>query len=176
MRILLSILLLGLLASCWPTSVSFKDKGSMPETWVRFTVKTLENSAPNAPLSYPALLSESVKDGVQNNTKLRLTNLSDSAQVNIEGNITNYSVSPVALQLGDVAAKNRLTISVNFTIFINVPPDPNAPVTEDKMTLTSTRFIDYNSTDDLAAVEGQLLEEINKQIVQDVINKLLSNW
>ena len=48
--------------------------------------------------------------------------------------------------------------------------------TEDKMTLTSTRFVDYDSQSDLATVETNLLEEINTQIAQDVINKLLSNW
>jgi hypothetical protein len=42
--------------------------------------------------------------------------------------------------------------------------------------LTSTRFVDYASSDDLATVEATLLEEINTQIVQDLINKLLSNW
>ena len=44
------------------------------------------------------------------------------------------------------------------------------------MKLTSTRFIDYDSKSDLSSIETQLLEEINTQVVQDVINKLLSNW
>lgn len=176
MRILLAILLLGALASCWPTSISFKDKGGSDPRWKNFTLKTLENNAPNAPLSYPALLSESIKDGIQNNTKLRLSSNPDSSQVNIEGSITNFTISPIALQPGDVAAKNRLTVSTNYTIYINVPPAPNEPLKENKMTLTSTRFADYDSNQDFAVVESQLLDEINRQIVQDVINKLLSNW
>ncbi len=177
MRIMLSILLLSLLASCWPTSISFKDTGGQGDPRLKlFTLKTLENNAPNAPLSYPALLSESIKDGVQNNTKLKLSNDPDTAQVNIEGSITNFTISPIAMQPGDVAARNRLTVSTNYTIYINVPPKENEPLTENKMTLTSTRFADYDSSQDFAVVEAQLLEEINKQIVQDVINKLLSNW
>ena len=44
------------------------------------------------------------------------------------------------------------------------------------MELTSSRFVDYDATLDLASNENDLLEEINKQIVQDVINKLFSNW
>lgn len=176
MRILLAILLLGTLAACWPTSVSFKDKGSMDPRWKNFMVKTLENNAPNAPLSYPAQLSESIKDGIQNNTRLKLASNPDSSQVNIEGTITNFTISPIAMQPGDVAARNRLTVSTNYTIFINVPPLPNEPLKENKMTLTSTRFADYDSNQDFAVVEAQLLEEINRQIVQDVINKLLSNW
>lgn len=176
MKLLTSILLLLLITACWPTSVSFKDSGSMDPRWVKFTVKTMENNAPNANLSYPAQLTEAIKDGVQNNTRLKLASNADSSQINIEGSITNYAITPIALQAGDIAARNRLTISTNYTIFINVPPSDKEALTEDKMTLTSTRFADYDSNLDLSAVESQLLEEINKQIVQDVINKILSNW
>ena len=169
MRVFLYIALFLGLTSCWPTSISFVDKGSMPEEWKTFSVKTLENNAANAPLSYPAQLSEDIKDGVQNNTRLKLNSTPNTGEVQIEGVITNYMVSPVAIQEGDLAAKNRLTISVNFKIFTKAPQ-------EDEMSLTATRFFDYDSNQDLTAVEQQLISEINKQIVQDVINKLLSNW
>jgi hypothetical protein len=169
MRILLLFSLLVSLSSCWPSSLSLIDKGSMPEEWKTFSVKTLENNAPNTPLSYAAILSEKVKDAVQNNTRLLLNSNTGKGEVVIEGIISNYSVMPIALQEGDNSAKNRLTISVQFSIYISAP-------TEDKMTLTSTRFVDYDSQSDLATVETNLLEEINTQIAQDVINKLLSNW
>ncbi|MGV3631940.1 MAG: LPS assembly lipoprotein LptE [Bacteroidota bacterium] len=169
MRFLLYITLFFCLASCWPSSVSFVDKGSMPEEWLTFSVKTLENNAANAPLSYPARLSEDIKDGVQNNTRLKLNSAPNSGEVQIEGTITNYMVSPIAIQEGDLAAKNRLTISVSFKIFTKAPQ-------EDEMSLSATRFFDYDSNQDFTAVEQELITEINKQIVQDVINKLLSNW
>ena len=165
--IYLSFLII-VLASCWPKSISFRD-GSMPPEWKTFAVKTLELSAPNAPISYAPNLSEKIKDGIQNNTKLILNPKKELAEISIEGIISNYVVTPIAIQPGDNAAKNRLTISVNFTIFISQPK-------EDKMILTSTRFSDYDSSSDLASIESQLLEEINKQIVQDLINKLFSNW
>lgn len=177
MKVIFSLAItLALLTSCWPTSVSFKDKGSMDPRWKNFMVKTLDNNAANAPLSYGPALTEALKDGIQNNTRLKLVSNPDSSQVNIEGAITNYMVTPIALQAGDVAAKNRLTISTNYTIYINVPKLPNEPLTENQMTVSSTRFADYDSNADFSVVESQLIEEINKQIVQDVINKLLSNW
>jgi hypothetical protein len=141
----------------------------MNEAWKTFTVKTLENRAPNAPSSYPVTLSEKIKDGVQNNTRLSLNPNLGKGEVNIEGTITNYTVMPIALQEGDNAAKNRLTVTVNFTIFVTQPE-------VEEMTLTSTRFVDYDSKTDLASVESTLLEEVTTQVVQDVINKLLSNW
>lgn len=168
MRLLLPISLILLLTSCWPKSVSFRD-GTLPDEWKTFYVKTLENNAPNMPLSYAATLSEAVKDGIQNNTRLIINSSAKDAELEIEGAINNYAITPVAIQAGDQAAKNRLTVSVAFTIFINAPE-------EDEMTLTSTRFIDYDSNTDIATVESTLLEEVNTQIVQDVINKLLSNW
>lgn len=169
MKFILSLLVFLSLSSCWPTSVSFMDKGSMPEEWKNFSIKTLESNAPNAPLSYAALLSEDLKDGIQNNTKLKLNTTPNSGEVIIEGMVTNYSVSPIAIQSGDEAAKNRLTISTSYTIYIKAPK-------EEEMKLTSTRFADYDSNSDLSSVESSLIAEINKQIVQDVINKLLSNW
>lgn len=169
MRPLLFIASILLLSGCYPSSISFIDSGSMDESWKTFTVKTLDNSAPNAPTSYPVTLSEKIKDGVQNNTRLSLNPNLGKGEVNIEGSITNYSVMPIALQEGDNAAKNRLTVTVNFTIFVTKPE-------EEEMTLTSTRFVDYDSKTDLASVESTLLEEVTTQVVQDVINKLLSNW
>ena len=165
---LIFLLLIGL-SSCWPSSVSLIDKGSMPEEWKTFSVRTLKNEAPNIPLSLPAKLTESIKDGIQNNTRLLLNPKAGVGEVLIEGTINNYSITPIAIQPGDNAAKNRLTISVNLTIFTTKPK-------EEKMELTSSRFVDYDATLDLASNENDLLEEINKQIVQDVINKLFSNW
>jgi len=169
MKLIFCLIVLIGLTGCWPSSVSFIDTGSMPEEWKTFSVKTLENEAPNTPISYAALLSEKLKDGVQNNTRLLLNPVVGKGEVSIEGKISSYTIIPVAIQEGDNSAKNRLTISVQFTIFITAPE-------EDKMTLTSTRFVDYDSNTDLASQEATLLDEISTQIVQDVINKLLSNW
>ena len=95
----------------------------MPPEWKTFTLKTLDNNAPNAPLSYPAQLSEAVKDGVQNNTRLLITSKVDESSLDIEGVINSYNVTPIALvedNLGSQnASQNRLTISVNFDIFAN---------------------------------------------------------
>ena len=169
MKLFSLIALCILFAGCYPTSISFIDSGSMDESWKTFTVKTLENRAPNAPSSYPVTLSEKIKDGVQNNTRLSLNPNLGKGEINIEGTISSYTVMPIALQEGDNAAKNRLTVTVNFTIFVTKPE-------EEEMTLTSTRFVDYDSKTDLASVESTLLEEVTTQVVQDVINKLLSNW
>lgn len=169
MKYLQLTFLLLVLTACWPSSVSFKDKGSMPEEWKTFSVKTLEVLAPNAPLSYGPTLTEQLKDGIQNNTRLLLNTNFGKGEVNIDGKILIYNVTPIAIQGNDNATQNRLTISVQFSIEITKPK-------EELISVTSTRFSDFNADKNLASVEAQLLEEINTQIIQDVINKLMSNW
>lgn len=168
MRLMLIISLGVLLTSCWPQSLSFKD-GSMPEEWEFFYIKPVESQSANIPLNYTLDLSEALRTNIQNNTRLKLADDANDAQVNIEGVIANYTITPVSLQGDDVAAQNRLTVTVNFDIFITAPED-------DEMTLRASRFIDYDSDTDLATVESEYLAEISNQIAQDVINKLLSNW
>jgi len=165
-RVLLGLSLI--LTSCWPSKVTFID-GSMPPEWKAFYVGVLENKAANTPLSYPLNLAESIRSGIQNNTKLQLSNAADNADVDIEGSINSYSITPVALQEGDNAAKNRLTVSVNFVFYVSSPE-------EDEMLLNASRFIDYDANTDLSTVENDLLQEVTDQIVQDVLNKLRSNW
>ncbi|MBW7866798.1 MAG: hypothetical protein H3C31_00575 [Brumimicrobium sp.] len=168
-RRILYILVLFLLSSCWPTSVSFRD-GSVPPEWKSFMINTLEGKAPNAPISYASQLTEELKDGVQNRLGLRLVvNESEKPQIIINGSIDNYSVTPLSLQDNTSSVKNRLTIRASFEIAISEPK-------EDVMKLTSSRFADFDASQDVGSVQAQLLEEIDEQIVQDVLNKLLSNW
>ena len=168
----ISLLLITVLSSCWPSSVSFVDSGSMNPCMKLFFMPVLENSAPNAPINYATELTEAVKTGVQNNTRLLITDEANNPQVIIEGVVTNYLISPVLLQEGDNSLRNRLTISAQFKIYMTCKTE----AIDEEMSLTSTRFVDYDSNQDISSLEAQLLADINSQIVQDVINKLLSNW
>jgi outer membrane lipopolysaccharide assembly protein LptE/RlpB len=120
-------------------------------------------------LSYSAALTEKLKDGIQNNTRLALNTRLGKGEVTIEGLISSYNVMPLAIQGNDNASQNRLTISVQFSIFVSDPK-------EETINLTATRFADFSAATNLSTVESQLVDEISEQIVQDVINKLLSNW
>lgn len=167
--ILMGAIIPMLLAACWPTSVSFRD-GSVPEEWKRFMVETLESEAANAPISYAPELTEELKDAIQNRVGLKLVaGENDDPQLIFSGVVRNYDVAPVAVQGDDVAAKNRLTVSASFEIFVLAPE-------EDVMEVRANRFVDFDANVDVGAVQAQLFEEINEQIIQDVLNKLLENW
>lgn len=166
--ILIPILVL-VLTACWPTSVSFQD-GSVPPEWKRFMVQTLESKAANAPISYAPSLTEEIKDAIQNRVGLKLVpSEAQDPQVNVTGMVQSYNVTPLSLQDNTAEVKNRLTIRASFEIFITEPE-------EDVMTLNVSRFADFDASQDVGTIQDQLLEEINDQIVQDILNKLLSNW
>jgi outer membrane lipopolysaccharide assembly protein LptE/RlpB len=165
----LILILLAGLTSCWPKAFMNPIDNSMPEEWKKFYITPLELNATTAPSSYPANLAEGLRSGIQNNTRLKLSSTLEDAQIKISGIISGYNTTPIAIQQGDLAAKNRLTVSVNFTILT-----PTKGL--EKMEFTSSRFADYESNEQLVDVETRLLESINQQVVQDVVNKLLSNW
>ena len=169
MKYVISIAIFLMLTSCWPTSVSFNDTGSIPAEWKQFSLSNLENNAPNSPINFSGFLSDKIRDGIQNNTRLKLSNSPNTGEVRLEGIITNYTISPIAIQAGDNVSKNRLTVTCNMKITIMSPK-------EQEMTLSSTRFADYPTDNNFSVVENELNEQISQQIVQDVINKILSNW
>jgi outer membrane lipopolysaccharide assembly protein LptE/RlpB len=145
------------------------DKGGMPEEWKEFYVNPIEVTSATAPSNYGSVLSENVRSGVQNNTRLKLISTPKDSVIQISSTVTGYSTSPVAIQQGDVATENRLSITVNFVI-----TSPTKGLEE--MTFSTTRFANYDASQQLVDVEQSLIENINQQIVQDVINKLNSNW
>lgn len=169
MRLALIIVLLTSLTACWPTVFLNPNDNSYPEEWKKFYIFPIEVASPTAPSNYGATLSEQLRSGLQNNTKLKLANTLEDAQVQITGVIRSYSTAPSAIQQNDQVAQNRLTVSVQFTI---ITPSKGL----EEMQMVSTRFADYPANTSLVDVENQLLEEINQQVTQDLINKLLSNW
>lgn len=157
-----------LLTSCWPTNVSLKEN-SMPEEWKTFYVIPLEVNNSTAPSNYSGVITESVRSAVQNNTRLKMTNSVEGADVIISGQVVNYNTSPAAIQANDNASLNRLTISVNYLIQTKTKG-------LEQQEFTSSKFVDFPSSNNLADVETELLIGLNQLLVQDVINKLLSNW
>ena len=124
----------------------------------------------NAALAKPTagqIFTEALKDIMQAQGKLEL--LSKGGDLNFEGTITGYSVSPVALTANDQSAANRLTmtVSVKFT---------NGKDEKKNFESSFSRFADFQSSQNLSSVEDDLITEITKQIVQDIYNRALGGW
>ncbi|PCH86277.1 MAG: hypothetical protein COB88_08425 [Flavobacteriales bacterium] len=124
----------------------------------------------NAALVQPTLsqsLTEALKERLIAETNMSL--VEQNGDLSFEGAITGYAVSPVAIQQNETAAMNRLSVNIHvkFTNYVN-----------EKLSFETNfmRYEDYLSTDDLSAVEDQLIKSISDQLVEDIFNKALVNW
>ena len=124
----------------------------------------------NATLVSPTLsstLTDELQTRFTNQTKLEL--VPENGDLAFEGEITSYTVQPVAVTSNDMAAMNRLTITVKvkFTNRIDPTFDFNR---------SFSAFQEYLSSNDLSSVEGTLIPELVTQLVDDIFNAAVSNW
>lgn len=132
-----------------------------------FMVKYFQKTSALGPSSLSQLFTEKLKDKFLSQTSLKLTD--KNADLVFEGSISNYMVTPLAIQANETAAKNRLTITITVK-FTNI--------TNEKQNFESSfsRFADFSSSQSLSVVETDLITEINDQLVDDVFNKAFINW
>ena len=110
---------------------------------------------------------EKLKDYFLAQTNLNLE--SDAADLNFSGSIVKYEVKPIAIQANEQAAQNRLTIAVKVTF-------ENIKDTSKNFDQQFSRYTDYDSSQNLADIEADLIEEITTELVEDIFNKAVVNW
>lgn len=131
------------------------------------SVKYIPSYAPLAKPTFSQMFTEALRDIFLRQTQLNLVD--NYGDLQFEGEITEYTVLPVAIQGDQTAALTRLTVTVNIR-FINTKN------TTQNFETKFSRFADFEQSKGLSAVEDQLLEEINSQLVQDIFNRSVSNW
>jgi hypothetical protein len=123
----------------------------------------------NASLVQPTL-SQSFTEDLRNffQTQSRLSLVPKSGDLQIQGSITDYRVSPVGIS-NNAAASNRLTIVVKVSFTNKLDPEKD-------FEQSFSRFADFPASQNLSTVEQDLIKEINQQLAQDIFNKALINW
>ncbi|MDZ4059110.1 MAG: LPS assembly lipoprotein LptE, partial [Bacteroidales bacterium] len=81
------------------------------------TVYNVENRAMRINPALSNALTEALKDKYRKLTKLRLVN--DGGDLIIDAQITSYETASIAVTAQEVAAQNRLTVTLKLT-FTNV--------------------------------------------------------
>lgn len=165
-KIVMFVLLSIIMTAC---TVSYKFNGSninYSET-PTLDIRDFQNQAP---LVYPPLtqvFNERMKDVFIRGTKLQLTNI--AASMEIEGEIVRYDLTPLAVQENNLASQTRLTMAVKFRFRNNVRSE------EDKEE-TISAYRDFSSSLMLTDVQDGLIDELTKEIVDQVFNATMSNW
>jgi hypothetical protein len=163
-RILVFLVLGVLVGSCGVYSFT---GASIPPEAKTISIQYFANNAPLVNPTLSQVFTDIVRDKFTNQTRLGLVPRNGDLQ--LEGEIVGYSVSPVAIQGNEQAALNRLTITVNVRYTNKFTPS------QDFETRLS-RFSDYSSSQSLSSVEASLVEIISKALADDIFNRSVANW
>ena len=148
---------------------SFKLNGSALDYTVYTTIRVGEFPIRTA-LVYAPLqqtFANNLQDYIQRNTRLQLTD--SSSDLEIEGEITGYALSPQAVTEDAYASKTRLTITVRVKYTDNRKDTNN-------IDQSFSAYRDFDATELLVDVQDQLCEEISKELVDLIFNATLGNW
>ncbi len=131
------------------------------------SVQYFQNQASLAPPTLSQVFTEALRDRLSSQTRLGLVN--KNGDLDFEGSITGYSTAPIAIQSTDLAALNRLTITVTVKYKCSFDEKKN-------FEQSFSRFADYNSDQSLSSVEQELIQQINDQLTLDIFNRALNDW
>ncbi len=123
-----------------------------------------------AALVYPPLqqtFENELLDYIAKNTRLQVTD--GPSDLEIEGEITGYALSPQAVTEDAYASMTRLTITVRVKYIDN--KEENKDIDQ-----TFSAYRDFTSSEMLTDVQDQLCEEISKELVELIFNATLGNW
>lgn len=123
-----------------------------------------------APLVYPPLeqrFNEEIKDIFTRNTKLQLVN--QNGDMEIEGEIVGYELTPMAVQEDAFASETKLTMTVIMR-FRNNKTD--APEMEERISANRT----FPSNTMFDSVQDQLISELIDEIIDQIFNSTMANW
>ena len=161
---------LALLAAIAATActVSITMSGaSIPENLNTFSVQYINNRAPLVNPALSSTLTEGLKDRIQNESRLGLVN--EGGDVDFSGDITSYTTQPMALKADAVSAQTRLTVSVKIRC-------RNAKDPQKDWEQTFSAYQDYDSENNLADVESELVELIVEELTENIFNKAFADW
>ncbi|MDR3137870.1 MAG: LPS assembly lipoprotein LptE [Tannerellaceae bacterium] len=160
------LILVGLLTGC---TVGYRFNAASIDYNV-ITSVTIGDFLNKAALVYPPLsssLSEKMKDKFVTKTKLNLVN--GDGDLNIEGEIVGYELSPTAVKEDAWASETRLTVTVRVKFM-------NLKKSDKDFERNFSAYREFPATSMLTDVESTLCEEIIEEIVDGVFNATVADW
>lgn len=171
-KLLLALLSTVIITAC---SVSYSFRG-IDIDYTKIKTMELRDITNQAPLlQMPLLISfnEHLKDVYTRNTKLVFVEA--GGDLELEGEVVRFDLTPMSVKEtgGDNnqmrASETRLTMSVKIRFRNNV----NSAKDKEE---TITAYRDYDSNKMFDDIQNELMEELKKDIVDQIFNTTLSDW
>ncbi|TAL51798.1 MAG: hypothetical protein EPN92_00165 [Chitinophagaceae bacterium] len=130
-------------------------------------VNYIENKARYINPQLSPQLTDKLRQKIVNQTRLTQVN-SDNPHLEISGEIRDYSVSTSAIS-SQQSATNRLTVGVHITVI-------NHLANEQPKEYDVSRSFEFSATKSLPEAESGLKDEMIRSLVDEIFNRLFSNW
>lgn len=124
----------------------------------------------NAALVNPQLssdLSEGIRDLYTRQTRLQVN--SRGGDLEVEGEITGYALTPMSISADSYSAETKLTITVRVRFNNNNNPDDN-------FEKTYSAYQTFDSSQMLSDVENDLCATMIKEIAENIFNDTVAKW
>lgn len=168
------LLLISLCTGCY----TFRGSSISPDL-KNIQIANFAMNTSGGPANMALSMSEKTKEYFQRNSGLKLVSINPDLQ--LEGSITGFEVSPVAptvssgssfsnsQQSTDRGGLNRLTITVQVRFTNNKDETKN-------FDQSFTFYADFPQNQTITQVESSLVPKILDQLVLDIFNKAAGDW
>ena len=113
------------------------------------------------------MFTEALKDIYIRQTRLQLVR--SNGDLDLEGEITGYELTPMAVKEDAYASQTRLTITVRVRYSNRVTPDED-------FEQTFSAYREFDSNEMLQNVQDSLCKEIVEELVDQIYNATVANW
>ena len=165
LKIFTFVSLLTLIVSC-SVNYSFTGASISPEVKT-YSIIDFPNVAPLMSTTLAPTFTTALMDKMARSTSL--SQIRSDGDMSFEGEIVDYTSSPIAVTGDEYASQNRLTVTVRVKFVNRFDPKNNF----DKR---FSAFADYDNNKMLQTVEPTLIPEIVEKLVTDIFNAAASNW
>lgn len=152
-------------------SYGFNERGGKLDPNIKTVrVDFIENRAPYVNPQLSPNLTDRVTQKVTRQTKLTATK-NENADLLIHATITDYSVLTTGVSSNNGQSQtsiNRLTVAVRVTITNQLKNE-----TKD---VDVSRSFDFPATQTLQTAEAQLLDEMVRNLSDEIFNRIFSDW
>ena len=144
---------------------------SIPAEMKTINVGFFENNAPLVVSNLSQVFTEALKDRIRSQSRLNIVR-DPEANATMSGAIVNYTITPAAIEATNpnsppIANASRLSITVNVKYTNEFDKKYN-------FEQQFTKYQDFQG--DISSREQALIQNIVRQLAEDIFNKAFANW
>jgi outer membrane lipopolysaccharide assembly protein LptE/RlpB len=141
---------------------------SIPADIKTVYVRYIDNKARYINPQLSPQLTDKLRQKIVSQTKLTQVN-SENADYDISGFVSQYDVTTSAIS-GQQVASNRLTVAVTIRLVDNKTEG------EQPREFTISRSFDFSATLSLPQAEARLMDEMIRNLTDEIFNRIFSEW